>query len=198
MATKLRTIKEDIISWAIDHVEKTGDKFPICPYAKQARLRKQVKILVVDDHEDFLRQVTEQAGVLFQERLKLIILACSDMEMTSDELHDYIHALNHVYVPLNTYLMASYPEDEEEEFMEGDWEPDNEFFMVLIQPFKELEDASAHLEKIGYYNNWSQEYYTDTVLKRQSYRRIYGKRNEKAFKKETYEKRNEKRKEKDQ
>ena len=80
MATKLRTIKEDIISWAIDHVEKTGDKFPICPYAKQARLRKQVKILVVDDHEDFLRQVTEQAGVLFQERLKLIILACSDME----------------------------------------------------------------------------------------------------------------------
>ena len=70
--------------------------------------------------------------------------------------------------------------------------------MVLIQPFKELEDASAHLEKIGYYNNWSQEYYTDTVLKRQSYRRIYGKRNEKAFKKETYEKSNEKRKEKDQ
>ena len=194
----MRTIKEDIISWAIDHVEKTGDKFPICPYAKQARLRKQVKILVVDDHKDFLRQVTEQAGVLFEERLKLIILACSDMEMTSDELHDYIHALNHVYVPLNTYLMASYPEDEQEEFMEGDWEPDNEFFMVLIQPFKELEDASAHLEKIGYYNNWSQEYYTDTVLKRQSYRRIYGKRNEKAFKKETYEKRNEKRKEKDQ
>ena len=187
----MRTIKEDIISWAIDHVEKTGDKFPICPYAKQARLRKQVKILVVDDHKDFLRQVTEQAGVLFEERLKLIILACSDMEMTSDELHDYIHALNHVYVPLNTYLMASYPEDEQEEFMEGDWEPDNEFFMVLIQPFKELEDASAHLEKIGYYNNWSQEYYTDTVLKRQSYRRIYGKRNEKAFKKETYEKWNE-------
>ena len=192
MATKRRTIKEDIISWAIDHVEKTGDKFPICPYAKQARLRKQVKILVVDDHEDFLRQVTEQAGVLFQERLKLIILACSDMEMTSDELHDYIHALNHVYVPLNTYLMASYPEDEEEEFMEGDWEPDNEFFMVLIQPFKELEDASAHLDKIGYYNNWSQDYFSDTVLKRQSYRRLYYGRNEKKINEEAFqEKRNE-------
>ena len=58
----------------------------------------------------------------------------------------------------------------------------NEFFMVLIQPFKELEEASAHLEKIGYYNNWSQEYFTDTVQLRRSYRRIYGKRNEKTFK----------------
>jgi hypothetical protein len=50
--------------------------------------------------------------------------------------------------------------------------------MVLIQPFKELEDASAALAKIGYYNNWSQEYYADTVLKRQSYRRLYYEKNE--------------------
>ena len=183
----MRTIEEDIISWAIDHVEKKGDKFPICPYAKQARLNKQIKIVIVDKCDDFLEQVCDEAGVLFEQELKLIILACSDMKITPDTLNDYVCALNHVYVPLNTYLMASYPEDEQEEFMEGDWEPDNEFFMVLIQPFKELEEASAHLESIGYYNNWSQEYYTDTVKLRQSYRRLYGKRNEKAFKKENDE-----------
>ena len=114
--------------------------------------------------------------------------------MGPDTLFDYVNALNHVYVPLNTYLMASYPEDEQEEFMEGDWEPDNEFFMVLIQPFSELEEASAHLESIGYYNNWSQEYYTDTVELRRSYRRLYGKRNEKAFKKENEQQNNEEKK----
>ena len=184
----MRTVKEDIISWAIDHVEKKGKKFPICPYAKQARLNKQVKIVIVDKCDDFLEEVCNEAGVLFEQGLKLIILACSDMKITADDLNNYIHALNHVYVPLNTYLMASYPEDEQEEFMEGDWEPDNEFFMVLIQPFSELEEASAHLESIGYYNNWSQEYYTDTVELRQSYRRLYGKRNEKAFKKENEQK----------
>ena len=194
----MRTVEEDIISWAVDHIEKKGDKFPICPYAKQARLNKQVKIVIVDKSDDFLEEVCNEAGVLFEQGLKLIILACSDMKMTADDLNNHIHALNHVYVPLNTYLMASYPEDEQEEFMEGDWEPDNEFFMVLIQPFKELEDASAHLEKIGYYNNWSQEYYADTVLKRQSYRRIYGKRNEKTCKEENYEKRHKESKQKDQ
>ncbi len=173
----MRTVEEDIKSWAIDHVEKHGDKFPICPYAKKARLENQVKIVIVDKCDEFLERVCEEAGGLFQNRLKLIILACSEMEITPD---------------------TSYPEDEQEEFMEGDWEPDNEFFMELIQPFKELEDASAHLEKIGYYNNWSQEYYADTVLKRQSYRRIYGKRNEKTLKKETYEKRHKESKQKDQ
>ena len=183
----MRTVEEDIKSWAIDHVENHGDKFPICPYAKKARLENQVKIVIVDKCDEFLERVCEEAGVLFEQELKLIILACSDMKITPDTLNDYVCALNHVYVPLNTYLMASYPEDEQEEFMEGDWEPDNEFFMVLIQPFKELEEASAHLESIGYYNNWSQEYYTDTVKLRQSYRRLYGKRNEKAFKKENDE-----------
>ena len=90
--------------------------------------------------------------------------------------------------------MPSYPEDEAEDFMDGDWEPDNEFFMVLIQPFKELEDASAALDKIGYYNNWSQEYYSDTVLKRQSYRRLYYENNEEHEEK-SQEKNHEKEKE---
>ena len=175
----MRTITEDILSWSIEHIERKHGKFPICPYAKQARLNNEIKIVEVEKAEDFLREVIRQAGGLHQNRLKLIVIACSDMEMTPDTLHDYIHALNHVYVPLNTYLMPSYPEDEAEDFMDtGDWQPDNEFFMVLIQPFKELEDASAALDKIGYYNNWSQEYYSDTVLKRQSYRRLYYETNE--------------------
>jgi len=174
----MRTITEDILSWAIEHIEPKRGKFPICPYAKQARLNNEIKIVEVEKAENFLKEVITEAGGLHENRLKLIILACSDMEMTPDTLHDYIHALNHIYVPLNTYLMPSYPEEEDEGFMEGDWQPENEFFMVLIQPFKELEDASAALAKIGYYNNWSQEYYSDTVLKRQSYRRLYHEKNE--------------------
>ena len=45
--------------------------------------------------------------------------------------------------------------------------------MVLIQLFSKLEEASENLNKQGYYDNWDEEYYKDTVLKRQSYRRIH-------------------------
>jgi hypothetical protein len=71
--------------------------------------------------------------------------------------------------------MAFHPEgyDEPVEFLEnGDWESHNEFLMVLIQPFEKLEQASANLEKIGFYESWDKDYYESTVTKRKTYRRL--------------------------
>ena len=78
-------------------------------------------------------------------------------------------------VPNDIYLMCSHPHDEEEEdvgFLDTDgWAPENEFMMILIQKFDELEKASDNLRKTGYYSHWPSDYYEGTVLKRQSYRR---------------------------
>ena len=52
-----------------------------------------------------------------------------------------------------------------------EWQPDNEFIMVLIQNFDKLEKASDMMDKKGYYSSWPRDYYEGTVLKRQSYRR---------------------------
>ena len=71
--------------------------------------------------------------------------------------------------------MASHPGNDLEpvEFLENtDWESDNEFLMVLIQPFEELEKASSNLNKIGFYESWPQDYYESTVNKRKTYRRL--------------------------
>ena len=46
----------------------------------------------------------------------------------------------------------------------------------------ELENASEHLSKTGFYDNWTKDYYEGTVKKRQSYRRLYDGRNEKKSK----------------
>ena len=95
--------------------------------------------------------------------------------MTADELDSYVHALNHIFVPKDVYLMASHPGSDIEpvEFLENtDWESDNEFLMVLIQPFEELEKASSNLNKIGFYKSWPQDYYESTVNKRKTYRRL--------------------------
>jgi hypothetical protein len=50
--------------------------------------------------------------------------------------------------------------------------------MVLIQSYQKLEDGSSSLRKTNYYENWSNDYYADTVLVRQQYGDIHGKRNE--------------------
>ncbi len=72
--------------------------------------------------------------------------------------------------------MGSHPWDDEEdepvEFLEtGEWQPENEFMMVLIQKYDELEKASDNLRKTGYYRHWPKDYYEGTVNKRKSYRR---------------------------
>ena len=72
-------------------------------------------------------------------------------------------------VPNDIYLMGSHPDDDDEdepvEFLDtGEWRPDNEFMMVLIQKFDELEKASDNLRKTGYYSHWPSDYYAGTVL----------------------------------
>jgi len=174
----VRTIEEDIISWSKDFLElpnkELGNK-PVCPYAKKARISGQVSIVVEESGEKLLQTVVNQCDRFTKSNKKICIVACSDLKITADELNSYAHALNHVFVPQDVYLMASHPENNLEpvEFLENtDWEPDNEFLMVLIQPFEELEEASSSLNKIGFYKTWPQDYYESTVNKRKTYRRL--------------------------
>ena len=174
----MRTIEEDIISWSKDFLElpnkELGDK-PVCPYAKKARISGQIDIVVEESGEKLLQTVVNQCNRFTESGKKICIVACPDLEVTADELDSYVHALNHVFVPQDVYLMGSHPVNDLEpvEFLENtDWESDNEFLMVLIQPFEELEKASSNLNKIGFYKAWPQDYYESTVNKRKTYRRL--------------------------
>ena len=171
----MRTIKEDILSWSKDFLEipnKHLNNFPVCPYAKKTRLDNHINIIEHNDSETFLDVVVKESNNF---KGKISIVACSDLSLTADELADYVHALNIVFVPKDVYLMASHPEDFDEEIdflQDTAWESHNDFLMVLIQSFDELEEASESLKKINYYNNWNEDYFNGTVEKRQQYKRL--------------------------
>ena len=171
----MRTIKEDILSWSKDFLEipnKHLNNFPVCPYAKKTRLDNHINIIQHNDSETFLDAVVKESNNF---KGKISIVACSDLSLTADELADYVHALNIVFVPKDVYLMASHPEDFDEEIdflQDTAWESHNDFLMVLIQSFDELEEASKSLKKINYYNNWNEDYFNGTVEKRQQYKRL--------------------------
>ena len=184
---KAKTITDDILSWSKDFVELSNihlGNVPTCPYAKKARLDNKVRIVEIHDANDLLQTIIKECEDIKKLDKQITIVGCSDLYYDADELNNFIHAFNNVFVPKDVYLMCFHPDDGEEEepvtFLEDTaWYPDNEFLMVLIQPFDELEKASAHLEKIGFYSNWPNDYYNGTVKKRQSYRRIRYGRNEK-------------------
>ena len=171
----MRTIKEDILSWSKDFLEipnKHLNNFPVCPYAKKTRLDNHINIIEHNDSSTYLEAVIKEADNF---KGKISIVACSDLSITADELADYIHALNYVYVPRDVYLMASHPEDFDEEIdflQDTAWESDNDFLMVLIQSFDELEEASTSLKKIGYYDNWNEDYFSGTVEQRKQHKHL--------------------------
>ena len=171
----MRTITEDILSWSKDFLEipnKHLNNFPVCPYAKKTRLDNQVNIIEHNDSSTYLEALIKEANNF---KGKISIVACSDLSITADELADYIHALNYVYVPRDVYLMASHPEDFDEEIdflQDTAWESHNDFLMVLIQSFDELEEASTSLKKIGYYDNWNEDYFSGTVEQRKQYKHL--------------------------
>lgn len=175
---KTKTITEEILEWSKNFLEKPSDKlggWPVCPYAKSARLKNQVKIVEVEQSTNFLTTLVKEARTIKEQKKKLIIVACDDFNIEANELGCYIDALNHTFVMDDVYLMAFHPEDdgEEVEFLEDNLETENDFYMVLIQPYNELEEASKTLHKKGYYDKWDKEYYQDTVIKRKTYRSIY-------------------------
>ena len=129
-------------------------------------------------------KIVEGTELIKDPKTDIVIVACTDIEITVEELNILIDGYNVVFVPQDIYLMASHPYDDEEdepvEFLEtGDWEPDNDFLMVLIQNYDKLERASDMMRKKGYYDKWPLDYYDGTVNKRKSYRRYRHGRNEK-------------------
>jgi|TARA_A100000172_G_scaffold64223_1_gene43684 hypothetical protein len=175
----MRSITEDILQWSEYYLEPKNKHLgdvPVCPYARMARLQKKYRILECHNFAEFQDLILAGAKLLQDPDIQIVIVGCDDIGYSVDEFDSVIDVLNRVMVPQDVYLMGSHPHDEEEdepvEFLDtGDWEPDNEFMMALIQNYDELEKASDNLQKTGYYQHWPSDYYDGTVLKRQKYRR---------------------------
>ena len=175
----MRSITEDILEWSEKYLEpknKHLGNVPVCPYARMARLKKTYRILECEKFENFLDTILQAVELARDPNIQIAIVGCADIQYTAEQLDAITHAYNLVFVPQDIYLMCSHPYDDEEEeeieFLDTDgWLPDNEFMMILVQKFDELEKASDNLRKTGYYQHWPSDYYEGTVLKRKSYRR---------------------------
>jgi len=175
----MRSITEDILEWSEKYLEPKNKHLgdvPVCPYARMARLKKTYRILECEKFENFLDTILQAVELARDPNIQIAIVGCADIQYTAEQLDAITHAYNLVFVPQDIYLMCSHPYDDEEEeeieFLDTDgWLPDNEFMMILVQKFDELEKASDNLRKTGYYQHWPSDYYEGTVLKRKSYRR---------------------------
>ena len=173
----MRSVTDDILLWSKKIIEKPNKhlgNFPTCPYAQGCRTQEQFEIEEVHDAEQLYPTVVEWANKLKKTKYRIVIIGCSDLSINANELASSIEALNFVYMPKDVYLMSSHPETGEEniDFLyDHGFDTDNNFLMVLIQRYQDLENASQKLEKVGYYKHWEADYYNETVEHRHNLQR---------------------------
>lgn len=152
-------MKRSLSRWIEDWVEKLSqpdpevNDLPLCPYAKPAFRKGQVKVIDTDNLWDTVHQQVEQ----FDGSYKVVMCVQQDTEQDYFELDAACMALNRwfVYSGLDVWLL-SYQDD---------------CAVVFIQTLSDLDDAADILQKLGYYDNYPADDYQRLIKQRSELRR---------------------------
>lgn len=132
--------------------------FSKCPYAKTAYLENKVKFyngsndlfeLIEDIVKDWDNESTDVAVIKLNDNT-----SPTSMESTVD-------LLNNAYIPQDFIFLDDHVGNEERMY---DVVFNNGKYNVLfLQRKSKLDLATKKLEKLGYYKNWTEEYYDEVV-----------------------------------
>jgi hypothetical protein len=139
--------KEKFITWLIENIEPVNKEtgFPICPYAKQARLKEKIQFIHIQRgiYGEFLD---------FNPDIYEIGIAWLD-ENTIYGIEDELADLRKYNKDLLYYLST----------------PTSGFFAqnfsncVFIQKRKDIDEKRKYLKNTKYYDNWPEWYYNEIV-----------------------------------
>jgi len=159
----LERVKFDIETWLREFENKPQEVLnglPPCPYALNAWTNNKVKV-----------QISTKAKLVKDIRLvkqkwdpayDVVILVISPTGISTEDLHALTDIANDtVLIPNGFVALEDHPDTTE---AIGDLKFNmGKYALVLIQESKKLHMASKDLEKLGYYENWSEEYLDDVV-----------------------------------
>lgn len=126
--------------------------FSKCPYAKTAYLENKVKFF--DD--------VDVGNIINDWNDDLIDVAVINLgDISSYEISLKTELLNRVYMPLDFIFLDDHVENEER--MEDVVFNNGKYNVLFLQRKSKLDLAAKKLEKLGYYKNWTKEYYDEVV-----------------------------------
>jgi len=98
----MKTIAEDILDWSKNFIEKPNEHLgnvPVCPYAAKARRDKALKVLEVTKDYNLIDTIVKGTQLIKDPKIDIVIVGCSDISITIEELNILIHGYNVVFVP---------------------------------------------------------------------------------------------------
>ena len=156
-------IKQDIENWLLDFVEPVHNKtgYPICPYARKARLDEQVEIAVHTQGKliNFLEELVSKN----YPSNKITIVAAKPRYLYHPRLDLQLTQLNEKIIPQNLFIQGGIAKHTRSKFrtlIQGSY-----YFCVINKLYPVLKGADA-LSKTSYYSTWSAEHFAHVVENR--------------------------------
>lgn len=152
MTTEFETYMKDWILNDLSSPVALLNGLSKCPYAKTAFLDNKVKFFNDIEIEDIIKEWDD-------ELIEVAVINLGDI--SSYEISLKTEMLNRVYMPLDFVFLDDHAENEERindvVFNNG------KYNVLFLQKKSKLDLATKKLEKLGYYKNWTKEYYDEVV-----------------------------------
>ena len=144
-------MKKEIIKWMKEFVEvpnaKLGNWAP-CPYARKARLDKQIEIV---EGESLLYDFDD----IDLDAKEVYVFWYRRQHYTVDELTQIVKELNERYMEEDMVFLEDHPDDDE--IINGERMNFGSAILVIVQRLSKLNEASDALSKTDYYKHWSKK-----------------------------------------
>lgn len=131
------------------------NNFSKCPYAKTAYLENKVKFYEITDTNEIHTIVAD-----WNEPLDVGVIKLPD-SVDKDNIVDLVDNLNDLYMSEDFVFLDDHVDNEER--MHDVVFNNGKYNVLFLQRKSKLDLATKKLEKLGYYENWTKEYYNEVV-----------------------------------
>jgi hypothetical protein len=177
--TLKETIELDVLNWIINYIEVDNKfydyKFPVCPFAKSARLKGILKITAYESGnvKEFIS--TNARLIPNDTQHDICVMAMPPRFKWTWGIKSLVEQLNKELIPQGYFVQygtgvktnSKYP---------GLFN-DGRYFMVFVNKLGPVMQGHEFLLKTDYYKPWSKEHYEAVVVRRQQLFKMYGNAN---------------------
>jgi hypothetical protein len=147
--------EKDIWFWIENFVEKNHKfydyKFPPCPFAKSARLKKLVSVSVyhTGSMTNFIKNKTYD---LINSDQNVCVMAFPNRVKWYLHVHWFIRKFNKLLIPNDYYIQYG---------------KTDKFFVIIVNKLSDVLSGHQTLLSTNYYKNWDADHYKKVVVRRQ-------------------------------
>jgi hypothetical protein len=159
----MNELNANIEHWILNHLSKPNSVFnnlPPCPYAKKAWMEGNVLVKHIKNPVAYNLK-TEISNYAYQWPGKeVVIFAFNPAKISAYELTELVESLQRKVLD-NWGLVALEDHPDEVEEIDTVVLNNGEHGLVLLQERSKLEEARKHLDSLGYYKYWPEDYKKD-------------------------------------